>query len=164
MILSGKIGPFGVAEVLQFLSHCQVTGQMVIDTGSDQAWVYFHEGKLIYARRRGPSERLGERLLRLGYISESQLLGANLRAGLSRQQQRIGQIFLEAGSVNQQTLQKVVRDQIREIVTQVISFTEGEFRFFAGRLPEDEDILLDVSLDLLLLEGLKKMDELTRDR
>jgi len=135
-----------------------------METDTDRGWVYFHKGDLIYARRRGPTERLGERLLRLGYISESQLMGANLRASMARPHRRIGQIFLEAGSLNQETLQKVVQDQIREVVVEMLSFSQGSFQFYAGRLPADEDILLDVSLDLLLLEGLQKLDELNKDQ
>ena len=65
MILSGKIGPFTVAEIFQFLAHSRVTGQLVIDTGEERAWIYFHKGELIYARRRGPTERIGERLFRM---------------------------------------------------------------------------------------------------
>jgi len=162
MVLSGTIGPFSVPDVMQFLSHTRSTGKLVLDGEDDQAWAYFHQGELIYARRRGPSERLGERLLRLGYISESQLIGANLRAGLATEKKRIGQIFLEAGSVDQETLTKVITDQIRAVVAKMVAWPRGRFRFYLGRLPEDEDILLDVSLDLLLLEGLQKVDELAR--
>jgi hypothetical protein len=163
VILSGLIGPFTIADVFQFLANAQCTGQLVIDTGDDRALVYFHTGELIYARRKGPTERLGERLLRLGIISESQLLGANLRAEMNKHNRRIGQIFIEAGSLDRSTLQKVVRDQIREVVNQVLAFTRGEFQFHADRLPEGEDILLDIPLELLLIEGLTRLDEIAQD-
>lgn len=160
MILSGHIGPFSVTDIFQFLSLVNGTGQLVLDTGIERAWVYFYRGQLIYARREGPSERLGERLLRLGIISESQMAGVNLRAGLAPPgKKRIGQILLEAGSLDEETLQRVVRDQIRETVADILAFAGGGFRFFADVLPHEEDILLDVSLDLLLLEGLTRLDE-----
>jgi len=163
MVLSGKIGPFSVADIFQFLASTQVTGQLIIDTPEDRALVYFHKGLLIYARREGPTERLGERLLRLGIISESQLLGANLRAERKAQKRRIGQIFLAAGSLDQETLVQVIRDQIREVIQQVLAFSRGDFMFHADRLPEGEDILLDIPMDLLLLEGLAQLDITTRD-
>jgi hypothetical protein len=160
VVLQGRLGPFAVADIFQFLALAQKTGQLIIETMDDIAWIYFHKGDLIYARRRGPTERLGDRLLRLDLVTKSQLAGASLRAGLAPQKKRIGQILLEAGSLDQASLQKVVRDQIREAVAEIIAYKRGDFRFFEDRLPHGEDILLDVSLDLLLLEGLKKLDEL----
>jgi hypothetical protein len=160
MILSGLIGPFSVVDVLQFLSLSKQTGKLVIDSRHEKARVYFHRGDLVYARRDGPCERLGERLVRLGIVTPSQIAGANLKAEIQANHVRIGQILLEAGSLTPEQLRQIVRDQILEAVYGILGFSTGEFRFFAGVLPEGEDILLDVSLDLLLLEGLKRIDEL----
>mgnify|MGYP001113744958 CR=1 FL=1 len=160
MILNGRLGPFSVVDVLQFLSLSKATGKLVLDAGRARARVYFHDGVLVYARREGPTERLGERLLRLGLVTPAQIAGADLRSELNTERKRIGQILVEAGSLDQATLQKVVRDQILECVYGLLALDDGEFRFFHGVLPDGEDILLDISLDLLLLEGLKKIDEL----
>ncbi|MFH1842756.1 MAG: DUF4388 domain-containing protein [bacterium] len=160
MILKGLLGSFTVVDVFQFLALAKVTGLLIIDTVNDRAWIYFHKGELIYARRQGPTERLGDRLLRLGIISESQLAGVDLRNNLESGKKRIGQILVDAGSLDQESLQKVVRNQIQEVVTDIIAFESGEFRFYEDRLPHEEDILLDVSLDLLLLEGMKRLDEI----
>ena len=161
MILSGRLGPFSVVDVLQFLSLAKVTGKLVLDARREKARVYFHAGDLVYARREGAGERLGERLVRLGIVTTAQIAGANLRAELSPQK-RIGQILVEAGSLDKASLQEVVRDQIKETVYSILAFEEGEFRFFRDVLPDGEDILLDVGLDMLLLEGLKKIDEFRR--
>lgn len=163
MILSGRIGPFSVVDVLQFLSLARVTGKLVLDTRREKARIYFHDGALVYARREGPTERLGDRLVRLGLVTASQIAGADIRAEINPEKRRIGQILVEAGSLDQARLQQVVRDQILETVYHILGLGAGEFRFFADVLPDGEDILLDVSLDLLLLEGLKKMDELRRE-
>ncbi len=158
--LRGWIGSYTVADLFQFLARIRSTGQVVLDTGFDLAWVYFHKGALIYARRQGSMERLGEMLLRLGHVTDSQLAGANLRSGLSADKKRIGEILVEAGSLDRDLLQQTVKDQIREAVIRILVFKEAEFRFHEGRLPHGEDILLDVDLELLLLEGLRKIDEL----
>jgi len=163
MILNGRIGPFSVVDVLQFLSLSRVTGKLVLDTRREKARIYFHDGALVYARREGPTERLGDRLVRLGLVTASQIAGADIRAEINPDKRRIGQILVEAGSLDQARLQQVVRDQILETVYHILGLGAGEFRFFADVLPDGEDILLDVSLDLLLIEGLKKMDELRRD-
>ncbi len=160
MILSGQIGPFSVVDVLQLLSMAKQTGKLVIDSRREKARVYFHRGELVYARPDGPRERLGERLVRLGLVTPSQIAGANLKAEIRAERMRIGQILVEAGTITQEQLRQVVRDQILEAVYDILGIATGEFRFFDGVLPEGEDILLDVSLELLLLEGLKRIDEL----
>jgi hypothetical protein len=163
MILSGQLGPFSVVDVLQFLSLAKVTGKLVITTRGDRARLYFHDGALVYARREGPAERLGERLIRLGLITPYQFEGAKIRAEISPDKKRIGQILVDAGSLEQAALCQVVRDQILASVYEILAFESGQFQFFADILPAGEDILLDVSLDMLLLEGLRKLDELRRD-
>lgn len=163
MILSGRLGPFSVVDVLQFLSLSKVTGKLVLDARREKARVYFHAGALVYARREGTGERLGERLVRLGHVTPVQIAGAELRAELNPERKRIGQILVEAGSLDPAVLRDVVRDQILETVYGLLALDGGEFRFFQGVLPEGEDILLDVGLDMLLLEGLRKIDELRRD-
>jgi hypothetical protein len=163
-ILQGRLGPFTVADVFQFLAMAEATGRLVVEAADDRAMAYFHRGRLIYARRNRPPERLGDRLLRLGLLERRQLAGMELRAELAPAGKRIGQVLVEAGSIDQDTLRRVVRDQIRETVSDILAFRRGDFHFEAGRLPHDEDILLDVSLDVLLLEGMKRLDELARDR
>ena len=153
MILEGQLGPFRAADLLQFLGAAGVTGQLAIEAGPGSARAYFHGGELIYASREGPRERLGDRLLRLGLVSPSQLAGVELRLELPGERRRIGQILLEAGSLDRETLQRVVREQIRESVADILELRRGRFRFHENRLPHGEDILLDVGLDLLLQGG-----------
>ena len=40
---------------------------------------------------------------------------------------------------------------------------EGQFIFFNEVQPKDEDILIDIKMDHLILEGLKRLDELKSD-
>ena len=42
---------------------------------------------------------------------------------------------------------------------EVITWKEGTFAFFHNLRPKDEEILMDLRMDYLLLEGLRRMDE-----
>jgi hypothetical protein len=48
---------------------------------------------------------------------------------------------------------------MKEVVYEVLAWRKGQFIFFNDVLPQDEDILLEVKLDHLILEGLKRLDE-----
>ena len=49
------------------------------------------------------------------------------------------------------------------MVYEVLPWKKGQFVFFSGVEPEHEDILLDIRMDHLILEGLKRIDEAARD-
>lgn len=162
MDLRGRIELFGVANIFQLLHQAEATGKLVL-TGPDQkARVYFHQGHLIYARSDAQMERLGEYLVRTGVLEPAQLEGAKMKAGLE-ENRRIGSILVESGSISDEELRGAVTNQIKETVYRLVRVEEGSFAFYSQIYPENEDILLDVSLDLLLLEGLRKLDELQRD-
>lgn len=157
--LRGKIELFGVTNVFQMLHLAEATGKLVLDAAGQKARVYFHQGRLIYARSDGDTERLGDYLVRRGILQRSQLEGAKMRSGLA-EGKRIGAILVEGGSLSQAELAEAVREQIKEVVYRLVGIEAGSFAFYSQIYPENEDILLDVSLDLLMVEGLRKLDEL----
>ncbi len=67
--------------------------------------------------------------------------------------------MIEKGFLEKESLVEAIQEQIKEVVYAVLSWTEGQFIFFRGVQPRDEDILLDVKMDHLILEGLKRLDE-----
>jgi len=159
--LRGRIELFGVANIFQLLYLAEATGKLVLNGSGQRARVYFHQGRLIYARTDARTERLGDYLVRTGVLDRSQLEGAKMKAGLS-EGKRIGAILVEGGNITGEQLKDAVRSQIQEVVYQLVSIEEGTFAFYSQIYPENEDILLDVSLDYLMIEGLRKLDEMGR--
>jgi hypothetical protein len=159
--LRGRIDLFGVANVFQLLHLAEATGKLVLVGPAHKARVYFHQGNLIYARTDARMERLGEYLVRRGILTPTQLEGAKMKAELTKFR-RIGAILVESGSLSEDQLKAAVQDQIKEVVYQLVGMTEGTFAFYSQIFPENEDILLDVSLDYLMLEGLRKLDEMQK--
>jgi hypothetical protein len=159
--LRGRIELFTVANIFQLLHLSQATGKLVLTGGGQRARVYFHQGNLIYARTDAETERLGEYLVRTGVLDSAQLEGAKMRAEMAKGR-RIGTILVEGGSLSSEELKEAVRSQIKEVVYRLVGIEEGTFAFYSQIYPENEDILLDVSLDYLMLEGLRKLDELSQ--
>ncbi len=161
MDLRGKIGLFEVTSIFQLLHMAQASGKLVLTGAREKARIYFHQGHLIYARTDGPTERIGEYLVRTGQLEPTQLEGARMKA--VNEGKRIGAILVESSSITEEQLITAVTEQIKEVVYKLVAMEEGTFAFYSQIYPENEDILLDVSLDMLLVEGLRKLDELKRD-
>lgn len=162
MDLRGRIDLFGVINVFQMLNLAEATGKLVLAGSAQKARVYFHQGRLIYARTDAQMERIGEYLVRTGVLAPAQLEGAKMKAQNSNGK-RIGAILVESGSLTEEQLTGAVTDQIKEVVYQLVGMEDGTFAFYSQIYPENEDILLDVSLDMLMVEGLRKLDELNRN-
>lgn len=162
MDLRGRIELFGVAQIIQILGQAEVTGKLVLSGSGQRARCYFHEGRLIYARSDARRERVGEYLVRRELIDAAQLEGARMRAELEPQR-RIGSILVESGSITAEQLQLAITEQIKESVYHCVRIEAGSFSFYSQIYPENEDILLDVSLEMLVLEGLRQLDELQRE-
>jgi len=156
--LRGRIDLFGIANIFQLLNQAEATGKLVLEGESERGRVYFHEGRLIYARTDASMERIGDALVREGIIEPAQLAGARIQAE-RRRDSRIGALLVESGSLTQEQLVGAIKGQIQEVVYRLVGIEQGSFAFYSQIFPENEDILLDVSLEFLLIEGLRKLDE-----
>ena len=159
MDLRGRIDLFGVASVFQLLHQAESTGKLVLEGEDQRGRVYFHQGSLIYARSDAEIERIGDLLVRTGELDPAQLEGAKIQA--DRRGVRIGTVLVESGGLEQGVLVRAIQEQIKDVVYHLVRIERGTFAFYGQIYPENEDILLDVSLDLLLLEGLRQLDELS---
>jgi hypothetical protein len=155
--LRGRIDLFGVANIFQLLNQAEATGKLVLEGESERGRVYFHEGRLVYARTDAPMERIGDALVRQGILEPSQLEGARIQAECK--DRRIGALLVESGSLSREQLVGAIREQIQEVVFRLVAIERGSFAFYSQIYPENEDVLLDISLDFLLIEGLRKLDE-----
>lgn len=159
MDLRGRIDLFGVASIFQLLHQAEATGKLVLEGEDQRGRVYFHQGRLVYARTDAELERIGEVLVSRGVLEPAQLEGAKILA--DRRGVRIGTVLVESGGISREQLTDAIKGQIMEVVYHLVRIEGGSFAFYSQIYPENEDILLDVSLEFLLLEGLRKLDELT---
>ncbi len=72
---------------------------------------------------------------------------------------RIGNTLIARKLIDHDTLVSAIHELMKEVVYEVLAWKQGSFLFMKDCAPQDEDILLDVKLDYLILEGLKRIDE-----
>jgi len=162
MDFGGDLSALEPSVIFQLMSMSCLTGEIKFVTVDNVASLYFREGDLTYATMDTRRKRLGKFLVEKGLLTEDQLKKV-LKEYLSGEgYERIGHILISKGYLDYDTLASAIQEQMKEVVYEVLSWKKGQFIFFNNVLPEDEDILIDVKLDHLILEGLKRIDEANR--
>lgn len=153
--LEGSLDTFQPISVLQLVNLAQATGELELVVEGNSASVFFDRGSMTFASLSNRQLKLGEYLANQGLITRAHLEQA-LR---KRDGRRLGDRLVDAGAIDVRTLQRAIEEQIKDVIYQVIRWTNGRFKFHDGRKPSQEDVLIDIPLDHLVLEGLKRLDE-----
>ncbi len=156
MDLRGNLAIFGPISVLQLINLEQTSGELTFESSGNTAHIYFERGSVTYAEIADRRMKLGEFLLSRGLITRDDLDRGLDAQGLRR---RLGAVLVEMGALDQATLGNAIEEQIKEVVYEVVRWRAGRFRFTNGRRPKSQDVFIDIPLDYLILEGLKRLDE-----
>jgi len=162
MDLGGDLSVMDPSMIFQVTGICGLTGKMKLITIDNVASFWFKEGGLLYATIDTRRKKIGEFLIENGIITEEQLDEALEETRKKKSDRRIGNILIERGYLDYDTLENAIHEQIKEVVYEVLPWNKGQFVFFSSVEPEHEDILLDIRMDHLILEGLKRIDEAAR--
>ena len=163
MAIEGSLRDLAFQDVLQLLELARKTGVLTVMTerGDDDAEVHFDAGEIVFARRRNSQRRLGQQLIRSGKLTERELQRA-LELQRANPSQRLAWILLEMGSVSREELERHLRFQIEEAVYEVMSWTDGHFRFEERESVPTGDPEVRMRVDSLLMEGARRIDEWAR--
>ena len=167
MPLVGNLRDFALHDFLYLVDRGYKTGSLLLDPPppTDAAHLYFDKGKLLSVIRPHRRERLGEMLIRLGKINSQQLTLA-LQTQQMGNGRPLGQILVEQKAIDQRDLQMCIQQQIEETVYDLFAWREGEFKFLSGQRPSPDDVqsLVPLPVENLIMEGVRRVDELSRIR
>ncbi|MCI0330938.1 MAG: DUF4388 domain-containing protein [candidate division Zixibacteria bacterium] len=159
MDLEGSLNRFSVAEVFQLLSFSRKTGTLGLQRQEEVAMVYFQQGNVIYAYTPKQKVPLGELLIEQGILTEKQLAAA-LAEKSKQPNRRIGEVFVNQGHVSRSQLEEAVRRQVEELIYRLLHWETGNFKFYENEFPTEEEVLIQISTENLILEGVRRLDEL----
>lgn len=166
MALRGNLKDFSLPDVFQLVTFSRKSGVLRIKRADGaEGSVWFREGDVFFAQSNWHAELLGERLVRAQRIT-SQALGRalTLRAEEGAEGRRLGQILIEEGYITDTVLEAFVSEQIQETIFDLMRWDEGDFDFEATPEVVDEDIGLSVSIENVVMEGSRRLEEWTRIR
>ena len=156
MDLRGNLAVFGPISVLQLINLQSSTGELTFESGINTARVYFQEGSVTFAEIANRRMKLGELLVSQGLVARAHLDRA---LELKDDKKRLGALLVEMGAIDAVSLRRAIEEQIKEVMYELVRWKNGRFRFTSGRRPKTQDVFIDIPLDHLILEGLKRLDE-----
>ena len=165
MAIEGPLRELGIHDVFQLLDLSRKTGTLTITSPlrDNQGVVYFDSGAVVYAAIRNNPHPLGELLLRSGKISEGDLERARDAQTRSADKRRLGEILVEREAITRKELERQVRFQVEEVVFELLSWSEGFFRFEErSALDAPAEASIRISTESLLMEGARRIDEWSR--
>jgi tetratricopeptide (TPR) repeat protein len=159
MAIEGRLEDVGLADICQLLAMGRKTGCLTVTDRSNFGYVYFDEGRVVYATVLNRPDRLGDLLVRNNAISRDDLSNA-MAAQAQEPNKRLGQLLVERGSLTQEQLHRFILVQIEESVYHLFTWSSGTFHFDPDQKPdEDSSLLVSINAESLLLEGARRVDE-----
>ena len=162
MLLRGNLKEFSLPNILQLVNLSAKSGALTIRRDNQWGRIFFRKGLICYAFSVPQYLPLGERLVRDGAITAAQL-----RRALTVQEGgaggvRIGGILLAEGALDHATLEHAVREQIQGAAFDFFGWPDGAFEFGVDEQVTDEDILVEMHVESVIMEGCRRIDEWER--
>jgi len=159
MAIEGALQDVGLADICQLLSMGKKTGCLSLTDRSNFGYIYFEDGRVIYASVLNRPDRLGELLVRNHVISRAQLSDA-MEAQAHERGARLGGILVTSGALTEEELQRYISLQIEEAVYYLFTWNQGSFHFDPDQKPDEEGIfLVTIPVENLLMEAARRVDE-----
>jgi hypothetical protein len=161
-MLTGNLRTMGLPEILQWISIGRKTGTLVLQHGSIEKKITFEDGGVHSSWSNDPRESLGQYLVRSRRVSEEQLFKALLRQ--EELKRPLGTILVSEGVLEETALREALRAKAEESIYDLFLWREGQFEFKDGGVPGDVPVYLDLQVQSVVLEGIRRLDEWERIR
>jgi Domain of unknown function (DUF4388)/FHA domain len=158
-ILEGNLDRFEVPDLLTFLNMGRRTGVLVLEREGQETKLFLREGRPVFATSTQESLRLGSVLVRTGRLSAATLQKALDRRGGGF---RLGQVLLAQRLLSEEELASYLKVQVSEVIFDTFEWRQGLFTFYDKVPPPATVVTLEMDLQNLIMEGVRRLDE--RDR
>ena len=158
MAIRGSLKEASLPDVLQLLALGQKSGCLSIVDGTKFGSVFFKHGKISFGAIVNRRDRLGDSLVKRGYVTKEQLDGA-LREQVSQPARRVGELLVDAGFVARDVVEKELRVLVEEAVFSLFTWTQGIWTFEPDVHPDGRELANLINPESLLMEGARRVDE-----
>jgi len=159
--LEGNLRDFSLEDMFRLLASGRKSGTLYLERSDAQGKVCFKKGRVFFASSNWHRESLGRRLVKAGVISEKQLrqaLGLQKIQKKEKAGRRLGQILVDEGYLDARVLENFIQEQINDTLFDLFRWEDGELRFEADDLCEDEDIGISVSVENIIMEASRRLE------
>lgn len=157
-----NLAHMSLPEVIQLLQLQNHTGMFQVWHHNTRYDIYLRKGRVVAARAENAAQEylLGRFLVARGLIGQSEL-DQLVRSSSGRGSMPIGEKLIRLGHIRAEDLKQALADQCNELVYEALRTRTGACVFVAGVAPPPafDGLLVDMSVQELLLEGLRRVDE-----
>lgn len=151
----GDLALVETADVLTFVNMGRRTGALELERPDQRSRLLFREGNPIFAATSRPELHLRELLVRLGRVKRKDLKRVTGTAiGTD-----VGETLVANGILKEEELHSFVKVQVSEIIFDVFHWREGRFAFLDGEVPAAGAVTVEIGLQNLIMEGVRRIDE-----
>ncbi len=156
--LAGEITTPGMmCDVLALVGQAAWRGELCVMERHTRRSIYFDQGNVVGVQTSEDSERLGAVLYRYGALTQAQLDAIMDQVSSGK---RFGEAAVELGLLERNEVFRYIRRQVEEVVFATLTVGDGTFYFLDGF--DDTKLVTQqvVSANVLLMDGVTRMDEL----
>jgi hypothetical protein len=151
MALEGDVATLPVRELLALLARTRASGRLSVSRGMEARRFHLNAGRVILASSSEANQLLGKLLVDRGLLDQAQLARAlKSRTG---PEARLGRTLSKAGLVPASALAQVLADKIEHLLTDLLTWHDGQFLFEPGVAAAPDELQAGVSASVDL-EGL----------
>lgn len=159
MAVEGSLELFRLPEILQIISQEHKTGILTVQGESDIIAISFLEGQVVAADALNQTleEGLGEVLAREGLVD-----GEEFQRAVEDQKRsggRLIDVLVRRDSLSRADLLHALRLQTYELLTALLRWDQGEFKFYGGDEVSYEEGFEPIPVEELLLRSLEQQAE-----
>ncbi len=159
-VLMGDAGAFPISDLIAFLSQLRWSGLVRVHPASGQRSIYLKEGEVRGAMSADPADRLGEVVIRLGYLTRKQL-DQVMEQGHSS---KMGRVLVDRGLLEAHQLWKCITQQLSDIFHAMVLCREGAFLLIDQEMDEKSMHSVQLSTQSLLMDSVRQVDEMAHFR
>jgi hypothetical protein len=162
MSLSGRLKTMDLAELLQWVTLGRKNGSLAFVKEKTKVYIYLKNGKIISSKSNDPARQLGQFLLFQGKITETQLK----QVFEIHQQTKtlLGKVLVQEKLVTKEDVEQALITRTEEVIYDLFLWEDGYFHFSGSGYESEDLIRINVDINAVLFEGVRRKDEWTRIR
>ncbi len=160
MILWGKISHFSVFMVLQLLASDHKSGLLELEDNEERSTIFLGDGMVAAVSVPRSDHLLGAKLVKAGYMSQSDLRKTMLAAALRESKREfLGLTLMKSGLVAPELIARTIAEQAYDNTLELSNWVQGTFKFIVPRRPVVFSASPKINVQHLLLETSRRLDE-----
>lgn len=159
MAVEGSLDLFRLPEILQVISQERKTGILTVQGTEDIVAVSFLQGRIVAADALNATteEGLGAVLVEEGHVPEDVLRRLAVRS--EAEGERLADLLVREGHVEREALLEGMRIQTSRLLTSLLEWRRGEFKFYGGDEVSYEEGFRSIGVDEVLLAAVGASEE-----